>query len=459
VQSEQKQELKKLSDALADHSIDGIDLLTSEPSKLIHGTIVLIAFLLLCGFTWSFIGRADVIVRATGRLIPDSEVRRIYAPVGGVVADIYVAEGQPVSRGDVLMRLNARDAIQLASNAMAAQLQLATAQRDAERFTRKQLLMKKRVEALQRRVDIARTLHEKRVVDGMAKIVQGQRARLEEATGNVEKAQRAVEVARAESAKFQRLFNMEGGGGVSRDQMERARSALVVAEADHDLARARLDETESLMGREAAEAEAKIQGSDAELVQLEIERDSLVEENLREEQQVTVALRRAKLNAKIADLISFDNIDEDNFLRIVAPVDGTITQIAYTQEGDKVQPNTPLAGIVPKDARPVFELRINESDRAFLRVGQIAKIKVNAFPYQRYGFLVGKLEYVSPTTSPAGEQSAPTYKGRVGLEQYHFEVEGEQLPLRFGMEAQVEIVVRKRRLIDLALDPFRRLKG
>jgi HlyD family secretion protein len=53
----------------------------------------------------------------------------------------------------------------------------------------------------------------------------------------------------------------------------------------------------------------------------------------------------------------------------------------------------------------------------------------------------------------------PVFKGRVRLNRDYFEVESQHYPLRYGMEATAEIVVRKRRMIDLALDPFRNLKG
>ncbi len=86
-------------------------------------------------------------------------------------------------------------------------------------------------------------------------------------------------------------------------------------------------------------------------------------------------------------------------------------------------------------------------------------MKFNAFSYQRYGFITGTLEYISPSTRVTDGAQAPVYKGRVTLERDYFEVEDERIPLRYGMRAMAEVVVRKRRLIDLALDPFRKLKG
>ena len=70
------------------------------------------AGLVAAALAWSFFGRADVLVTAQGVLQPDSEVRRFHAPVDGELANLYVAEGQPVSKGDVLARLNARGAVE-----------------------------------------------------------------------------------------------------------------------------------------------------------------------------------------------------------------------------------------------------------------------------------------------------------------------------------------------------------
>ena len=71
------------------------------------------------------------------------------------------------------------------------------------------------------------------------------------------------------------------------------------------------------------------------------------------------------------------NIDKDNFLLIVAPVDGVITDVTSTQPGDKLQANTPLSGIAPKGARPVLKAEIAESDRGFLREKLAVKLNTN----------------------------------------------------------------------------------
>jgi HlyD family secretion protein len=86
-------------------------------------------------------------------------------------------------------------------------------------------------------------------------------------------------------------------------------------------------------------------------------------------------------------------------------------------------------------------------------------MKFSAFPYQRYGFVEGTLDYISPTAQSGAEGQGPIYKGRVSLARTYFSVDDTDYPLRFGMVATAEIVVRKRRLIDIALDPLRKLEG
>ncbi len=451
--------LKRLSEALKDHSAEGVSIIAAEPSKLMQATIILIGSLIIAAFLWSFIGHADVIVTAKGTLNPDSEVRRIYAPVEGEIVDIFISEGQPVSKGDVVARLNARTAIQVATDSLEADLKLTNARSESQRFPARKQLLQRQVEALHRQIEIARSLHESRVAEGMAKLGEAQKARLEEARGNLETTKRLYQVAKNEQAKFQRLFAMAGGGGISKDQLEAKRSELIAAQANYKLAEARLGELDFQLSREFAEAKAELEGSDQKLTQLEIERDNLLDKIQSEENSVRVALRRAELEAEAASRIKFENIDEDNFLRILAPVTGVITEVTFSQAGDKIAASTPLGGIAPAEATPILKIDITEADRAFLSVGQVVKMKFNAFPYQRYGFIEGTLEYISPSTQSSETMKMPVFKGRVRLNRDYFEVENEHYPLRYGMEATAEIVVRKRRVIDLALDPFRNLQG
>ena len=175
---------------------------------------------MLCALAWSFFGKANVIVVAQGVLQPDSEVRRINAPVDGELANLYIAAGQPVSKGDVLARLNARGAIEAASNALQAQLKLEEAEREARQFPEKKALLERRAATLRQAMELEEQQHEKRTALGTSKVEEAQRAQVNEARTNVEEARRARDAAKSEVDKFERVFATTGGGGVSQLQVD-----------------------------------------------------------------------------------------------------------------------------------------------------------------------------------------------------------------------------------------------
>lgn len=450
---------RSLTEALEDHSAEGIEILSAEPWRFTHATVMTMVALLLAALVWSFFGRADVIVTAPGTLVPESEVRRFYAPVDGELANLYIAEGQPVSKGDVLARLNARGAVEAATNALDARLKLENAEREWQEFPDKKALMERKAAALKQAMELEEHQHQKRVAEGTSKLSEGQRAQVQEARTNLDDARRASAAAREEADKYARLFALPGGGGVSQLQVESKKNALLAAENAIRVAQSRLSELGARQGLESAQAKAQLETSGQELAKLRLQYEAATREASNAEDKLQLQLQTARLVSDAAARIRFENIDKDNFLLIVAPVDGVITDVTATQLGDKVQANTPLGGIAPKNARPILKIEIAEYDRAFLREGLAVKLKFNAFPYQRYGLINGTLEYISPATKPAPQTKQPVYEGRVALERDHYLVADKKYPLRYGMNATVEIVVRERRLIDLALDPFRQVGG
>lgn len=455
--SDEEKKPAPLISALTDHSPEGIEILFSEPSRVIRAFNLLILALVVAGFAWSFIGRADVIVTASGVLGPEDEVRRVYTPVDGELIDLYIAEGLPVSEGDVLARINARGAIQAATDALEAELKLAEVEQEYREFPQRRELMQRHADSLARQIETAAQLHEKRITDGLEKLAQAQKARLEEARGNLEKAGRQRAAAKRELGKLQRLFAKPGGGGVSRNKVDEARDAYHASETDYRLAEAKLGELEFQLSEGYAEARADLEGSDQKLTELRIEHEQAINEIRRTENRIELEYQSARLAAEAAARIRFENIDEENFLRILAPVSGVITSVTFTQPGDKIQANTPLASIAPAGASAVLKVDILGQDRGFLREGLPVKMKFNAFPYQRYGFIDGSLEYISPSTQKSTQSDIPVYKGHVVLDRDYFTVGEMDYPLRYGMAATAEIVIRKRRLIDLALDPLRKI--
>lgn len=451
--------LRPLVQALEDHSEEGVGVLTAEPWRFTSASIYTMVGLVLAGLVWSFFGRADVMVTAQGTLVPASEVRRVYAPIDGELANIYIAEGQPVLKGDVVARLYARGAIEAARNALEARLKLEDAEREWREFPQKKALLEQRVAALKDAMEVEERQHQRRLAEGTGTLAQGQRAQAQEARANVEEARRARDAARDEAAKYERLFGMAGGGGVSQLQVEQKKNALQAAENALRVAESRVSELAARQSLETTQARSELETSGQQLSSLRLQYEAATREATNLEEKLRLQMQTARLVADAAARIQFENIDKDNFLRIVAPVDGVITDVTSTQTGDKIQANTPLGGIAPKNARPILKVEISEQDRGFLREGLPVKLKFNAFPYQRYGLIEGTLQYISPATKASTQTKQPVYEGRVTLDRDHYTIGDTTYPLRYGMNATAEIVVRKRRLIDVALDPFRQIGG
>jgi HlyD family secretion protein len=451
--------LVPLTDALGDHSSEGIAILTAEPWRALHALIYTMIALVLTGLGWSFIGRADVIVTEQGALAPASELRRFYAPVDGELANLYVAEGQPVAKGDVLARLNARGAVEAASNAMQAQLKLENAEREWRQFPEKKALLEQKAATLRQAMELEEQQHQKRTALGTSKLLEEQKAQMAEGRTNVEETRRARDAAQLEVEKFERVLAGPGGSGVSQLQVESKRNARLAAENAHRMAQSRVSELTARQSQELVQAEAQLEASGEQLKRIRLDYEAAANELATAEEKLRLQLNTARVEADAAARIRFENIDKENFLQIVAPVSGIVTDLTSTQPGDKVQANTPLGGIAPSNARSVVNVEIAENDRAFLREGLPVKLKFNAFPYQRYGVINGTLEYVSPATRPASQTKQPVYEARISLERDYYQVAETRYPLRYGMTAAVEIVVRQRRVIDLALDPFRQVGG
>jgi len=453
------QTLTPLTEALEDHSAEGISILTADPWRYSQALVYAMVGLVLAALLWSFFGHADVLVTANGTLVPASEVRRLYAPIDGELSNIYIAEGQPVNKGDVVARIYARGAIEAARNALEARLKLEDAEREWQEFPEKKALMERRAAALKEAVQVEARQLERRTGEGSSSLSQSQQAQLQEARTNFEDARRARDAAKDEADKYARLFALPGGGGVSQLQVESKKNAQLAAENAMRVAQSRIAELSARQRLESSQARSELETGEQELTRLRLQSEAADREVANAEDKLRLQVQTARLVAEAAARIKFENIDKENFLRIVAPVDGVITEVTSTQPGDKIQANAPLGGIAPKDAKPVLKIEIAEHDRAFVREGQAVQLKFNAFPYQRYGLVQGTLQSISPATRPSPQSKQPVYEGRVTLSQDHYKVGETSYPLRYGMTAVAEIVVRERRLIDLALDPFRNVGG
>ena len=145
------------------------------------------------------------------------------------------------------------------------------------------------------------------------------------------------------------------------------------------------------------------------------------------------------------------------YRKLRAPVDGTVDQLSIHTIGAVVNTAERLLVIVPDDAPPEIEAMLLNKDVGFAEVGQEAEIKLEAFPFTRYGTLFGELSTVSEDAI-INERLGPVYKIKVSMNEQKFTVDQRPVNLSPGMNVSVEIKTGSRRIIDYFLSPLLRYR-
>jgi HlyD family secretion protein len=145
-----------------------------------------------------------------------------------------------------------------------------------------------------------------------------------------------------------------------------------------------------------------------------------------------------------------------------------VKDLATHSVGTVVQPGTVLLTLVPKDDRLRAEVWVANEDIGFVREGQTVRLKFAAFPFQKYGMVDGAVEHVSADSAEGGgssrvapgdarnRNSALVYKALIALEAMQLELDGQRFPLSPGMQANAEILLGRRSVMEYLLSPVRK---
>ena len=221
-------------------------------------------------------------------------------------------------------------------------------------------------------------------------------------------------------------------------------SRVTVLEAQRETILTR-GEFEALVGR-AREL-------DAALAALRSERDVFMEGWRRQVADDLVAAKREQ-SGILEQIAKAERLAALAELR--APVDGTVLEVAQRSVGSVAREAEALVTLMPQGGTLEVEATIDPQDVARLRPGDIARVKVDAFPYQRHGWLDGRLRAVSEDTLRESEGAAPrlVYKARIELPSLQLRDVPDDSRLIPGMTSSVEIKIGTRRVITYFLYPL-----
>ena len=139
---------------------------------------------------------------------------------------------------------------------------------------------------------------------------------------------------------------------------------------------------------------------------------------------------------------------------VLSPIAGVVEQLQVHTVGGFVEAGQALLVVVPEDGVLEVEALLENKDIGFVEVGHRAEVKLDAFPYTKYGLLEGVVVDLSDDAIE-DEQRGLVYRVRVRLLESSVDVgDGKKVPLISGMSATVEIKTGERRVIEFFLSPL-----
>lgn len=407
----------------------------SPAARAVSGVIIL---LFLAAVLWSGLGHYDIVTVAQGSVVPDGRSKLVQPLEAGTIVAIHVRDGDLVRQGQVLIELDPTsteaDRKRLDNERSAAELEAARLQA---------LIVGERQMSAPAGTDPEHLALALRLLDeGLTE----HESRMRAAALAVERQQAAVaalrlQIERLETTQPLLAERAEALRAMLKDR-HAARLDYLAAEAERVARTLELKELrQRLRQEEAALNEARLSQS---LLPAEFRRRHLAE----------LSAARTRLRSLRAEEQKARRRHEHQSLR--APIDGLVQQLAVHTVGGVVTPAQTLLVVVPDEGALEVEAWVENKDIGSLAPGQVAEVKLEAFPFTRYGTLPGRVLGLS-RDAVSVDQAGLLYVARIALEQSSIRVENDRrVPVSPGMRVSVEVKTGQRRLIEYFLSPILR---
>lgn len=468
-------------DALA--FLPGILAIESQPpAPLPRAMLFLLLLLLAAMLIWITVGQLDIIAVAEGKLVPATYLKIVQPAEGGILKEILVSEGDRVTTGQVLIRMDARlseadtNIIETEIGHRALQLQRIDAELGASSRSG------------DGDVNDDRVFH-----PGRDAGLQSPRTATLISAAAIPAEMRAQ--ARAQYEAHRSAYNATLGS--ERAALLKAREELAAAVQ----VRGKLEALLPTYQQEEAALEqlgknqlaAQLDVIERRRKRIEIEQDlraqertvnslkALIAQSESRLAQITSEYREQLHNERVEAQSQLDKLVQERakqqhrntLLELKAPQDAVVKDLATHTPGAVVSPGTVLLTLVPANELLRAEVMIRNQDIGFVHEGQRAKIKLTAFPFQKYGMIEGVVAHVSADATAvadnapmeaaardaedSGDGGGLAYKAIVQLEAQQLSLDGKALAVAPGMRVTAEIHQGRRTVLEYLLSPVQRV--
>jgi len=363
---------------------------------MIFGTLLL---LIIPFLTWSSYARIDQISHARGQVIAAAKTQQIQSAIDGVVEEIHVHEGDQVKRGQKLVLLEREQA------------EAAYEDRKAKVAALKATVARLQAEVFGTPLKFDETLkneYPEFMENQTALFKRRQRALNDE----IKALEESLSLAKEELSLNKPLLKRGDIGATQIIQLKR--------------------QIADLKGKITNARNKYFQESQAELTKTE-------EELSTKEQELTD--RKITLERTV----------------ITSPMNAIVKNIIVTTRGARVRPGDVIMELVPFGDELIIEAKMKPADISFVKVGQLAAVKLDAYDYSIYGMFHGKVKYISPDALIENTSKGEEYYFRVLITMGETELtakNGKKIILTPGMTAQVDIVTGNRSVLTYLTKPI-----
>lgn len=417
--------------------------LLDDAPRVVRVTLWAILVFFIAMILWASLASIDEVTRGEGRAIPSSRLQKVQNLEGGIVAEVFVHEGEVVKAGAPLLRL---DDTQFRSNAgetdadrlaLQARIQRLTAQlNDATTLTLAPEIVQQAPDIASGEMELFTSVN-KRIQSELAglneQLVQ-KKQELLDFQGKVSQYRRSLGLQQQEVSMSEPLV---AKGAISKVEVLRLRRGVVETQGQLDSV---------LLAIPRAEAAIK-----------EIE-SKVSEMRGRYRSEALGQLNEARTDLSKIEASGKAITDRVNRTLVTSPVRGVVQQLLVNTIGGVIQPGNDLVEIVPLDDKLLVEAKIRPQDIAFLRPGQEATVKFTAYDYTIYGGLKGTLEQISPDTV-TDKDGKSFYIIRLRTDKNHLGTDEKPLLIIPGMVASVDIITGKKTVMAYLLKPILRAKA
>jgi hemolysin D len=408
--------------------------LLDQPSPALPARMILacMAFTGLFGI-WAWTGTIDEIATARGKMIPLTEARKVQAAEAGKVARVMVKEGDVVQAGQVLFELDNE------LNQQDVQHQQTLLESARQEYTQTGGMLYGLQAQVESRIAIARAE------------ASSQDVAIRQAEATVENQRQVMSQMETDEAaqqeRIDRIAPLVKEGALSEESLFGPKQALRERQRG-------LTESQGLIDRTLEDVNRLRVGLQQKMA--EARQSQLAAQHQIEQMRVRMTELQSKINENTVLISAAKTKAKQRYVN--APSSGKITLLNVKQPGEVIQLGQAIGEIAPEGKPLVLTTVLPSQDAGFVKTGMAVKVKLDAFPYQDYGVVEGKVTAVS-LDSKLVEGVGQVYKVDIELSKNAIQAKGESVPLKSGQTATGEIVTRHRRIIDVLLDPLKKMQG